>query len=295
MTEAYDWTNRVGDIWASEWVRTDRSFAGLSRHLDPAVVAATSKDTRTIVDIGCGAGGTSLAIAHTIRTAVPRARIVGIDLSSRLIEIARSRVPADDEPGRLVFTCGDVTAAIDDWAPVDLYMSRHGVMFFADPVASFAALARAAAPGATLIFSCFADRAANRWATETTATAGGDDGASGAPVSTAPGPFAFADPGHVDAILTRAGWQTTSPHYVEFAYRAGEGSDPVADAVAYFRRIGPAASWIRDAPDDERAARIAHLVTACERYRVGDVVEFPAAAWIWTAHKPVAPCESTTS
>ena len=295
MTEAYDWTNRVGDIWASEWVRTDRSFAGLSRHLDAAVVAATSKDTRTIVDIGCGAGGTSLAIAHTIRTAVPRARIVGIDLSSRLIEIARSRVPADDDSGRLVFTCGDVAAAIDDWAPVDLYMSRHGVMFFADPVASFAALARAAAPGATLIFSCFADRAANRWATETTATGGGDDGASVAPVSTAPGPFAFADPGHVDAILTRAGWQTTSPHYVEFAYRAGEGADPVADAVAYFRRIGPAASWIRDAPDDERAARIAHLVTACERYRVGDVVEFPAAAWIWTAHKPVAPCESTTS
>ncbi len=295
MTEAYDWTNRVGDIWASEWVRTDRSFAGLSRHLDAAVVAATSKDTRTIVDIGCGAGGTSLAIARTIRTAVPHARIVGIDLSSRLIEIARSRVPADAEPGRLVFTCGDVAAAIDDWAPVDLYISRHGVMFFADPVDSFAALARAAAPGATLIFSCFADRAANRWATETTATGGGDAGASGAPVSTAPGPFAFADPGHVDAILTRAGWQTTSPHYVEFAYRAGDGSDPVADAVAYFRRIGPAASWIRDAPDDERAARIAHLVTACERYRVGDVVEFPAAAWIWTAQKPAAPCESTTS
>ncbi|KQM72017.1 class I SAM-dependent methyltransferase [Sphingomonas sp. Leaf20] len=295
MTEAYDWTNRVGDIWASEWVRTDRSFAGLSRHLDAAVVVATGTDTRTIVDIGCGAGGTSLAIARAIRTAVPRARIVGIDLSSRLIEIARSRVPADDDSGRLVFTCGDVAAAIDDWAPVDLYMSRHGVMFFADPVASFAALARAAAPGATLIFSCFADRAANRWATETTATGGDDDGASGAPVSTAPGPFAFADPDHVDAILTRAGWQTTSPHYVEFAYRAGEGADPVADAVAYFRRIGPAASWIRDAPDDERAARIAHLVTACERYRVGDVVEFPAAAWIWTAHKPVAPCESTTS
>jgi len=60
-------------------------------------------------------------------------------------------------------------------------------MFFADPVAAFTTLAEAAAVSATLVFSCFAERAANRWATEIVVATGGD---ANAPESTKPGPFA---------------------------------------------------------------------------------------------------------
>lgn len=153
-------------------------------------------------------------------------------------------------------------------------------MFFADPVAAFTTLAEAAAPEATLVFSCFADRAANRWATKIITATGGD--ASG-PASTAPGPFAFADPTYVANILQKSGWHVASPKRVDFAYRAGEGADPVADAIDYFCRIGPAASAIRDAAPEERERHIARLNQVCDRYRSGDTVEFPAAAWIWTA------------
>jgi len=153
-------------------------------------------------------------------------------------------------------------------------------MFFADPVAAFATLAAAAAPAATLVFSCFAERGANRWATETIAATSGD---ADALATTAPGPFAFADPAHVAAILADAGWQAGPPSRIDFAYRAGGGPDPVADAVDYFRRIGPAASAIRDAAPAERARHIARLTQVCDRHRTGDTVEFPAVAWIWTA------------
>ncbi len=275
MTTAYDWTGRIGDVWAAEWRRTDRSFTNLTPHLNAAILSAASPQTRKIIDIGCGAGATTLATAQ----ALPTAQITGIDLSPTLIEIAKHRAKTQTNAS---FECADITAAAPNHAPIDLYVSRHGVMFFADPVAAFTTLAEAAAPDATLVFSCFANRAANRWATEIITATGGD--ASG-PTSTAPGPFAFANPTYVATILEKSGWHVASPQRVDFAYRAGEGADPVADAVDYFRRIGPAASAIRDAAPEERDRHIARLTQVCDRYRSGDTVEFPAAAWIWTARK----------
>ena len=278
MTNTTDWTGRIGDVWAAEWRRTDRSFGGLAPFLDAAILAAaTTSRPRTVVDVGCGAGATSLATAR----AVPDAQVVGIDLSATLIATAERRA-LDQAQANARFVRDDVVRAATRHAPVDLYVSRHGVMFFADPVAAFTELGGAARPGAMLVFSCFAERAANRWAIETIAAVGGN---ADTPSREMPGPFAFADPAHVGAILARSGWQAEPPARIEFAYRAGEGPDAVADALDYFRRIGPAASAIRDAAPEERERHIARLTMVCERHVDGDTVEFPAAAWIWTARK----------
>lgn len=275
MTTAYDWTGRIGDVWAEEWRRTDRSFTNLTPHLNAAILAAAAPQTRKIIDIGCGAGATSIATAQ----AVPDATVTGIDLSPTLVEIAKHRAEPQTNAR---FERADITVAAPNHAPVDLYVSRHGVMFFTNPTAAFATLAEAAAPDASLVFSCFAERAANRWATETIIAMGGD---ADVPASTTPGPFAFADPRYVADILATSGWHAAAPQRIDFAYRAGEGSASVTDAVDYFRRIGPAASAIRDAAPEERERHIARLTQVCERYRNGDTVEFPAAAWIWTARK----------
>ena len=87
MTTAYDWTGRIGDVWAAEWRRTDRSFTNLTPHLNAAILSGATPQTRKIIDIGCGAGATSLATAQ----AIPTAQITGIDLSPTLIEIAKHR------------------------------------------------------------------------------------------------------------------------------------------------------------------------------------------------------------
>jgi SAM-dependent methyltransferase len=275
MTSDRDWTGRVGDIWATEWRRTDRSFEGLAPVLNAAILAAAGPQTRTIVDIGCGAGATSLASAE----ALPDGQVIGIDLSPKLIAVANHRA---GHLTNVAFHCADVAASVETHAPIDLYVSRHGVMFFADPVAAFGRLANAAAPGARIVFSCFAERSANRWAVETVASVDVAPEATGGTI--APGPFAFADPAYVAEMLKQAGWRATTPQRVEFAYRAGGGADPVADAVDYLSRIGPAASRIRDTHGAEREQALARLTSACVDRLAGDAVEFPAAAWIWTAH-----------
>ena len=275
MTSDRDWTGRVGDIWATEWRRTDRSFEGLAPVLNAAILAAAGPQSRTVVDIGCGAGATSLASAQ----ALPDGQVIGIDLSPTLIAVANRRAGS---LSNVAFRCADVASAVGMHAPVDLYVSRHGVMFFADPVVAFAQLAEAAAPGAALVFSCFAERAANRWAVEI--IAGADDASGPTGGANAPGPFAFAQTDYVAALLAQAGWRATTPQRVDFGYRAGGGADPVADAVDYLRRIGPAASRIRDTHGAERERALARLTSACVDRLTGDAVEFPAAAWIWTAH-----------
>lgn len=274
MTPA-DWTGQVGEAWAREWQRTDRSFAGLDPALDRAILAAVPAGAARLVDIGCGAGTTSLAVAR----ACPGLAVTGLDLSTDLVAIAEvRRAAAGLASERCRFVVGDAAEAAAALAPVDLFFSRHGVMFFDDPVAAFTRLARAAAPGAALVFSCFAALADNPWATET----GGEAGA--APAHPAPGPFAFADPARVAAILSAAGWcADQAPERIAFRYVAGAGVDPVGDAVSFFRRIGPAARGLRDADEASRAVLLDRLAATCERYRQGKEVAFPAAAWLWSA------------
>ena len=275
MMDASEWSGPVGDVWAAEWQRTDRTFAGLAPHLNAAALAAVAGITApAIVDIGCGAGATSLALA----AALPAARICGVDISPNLTAIAATR--AANLPN-LRFATGPVEALVDDLAPVDLFVSRHGVMFFADPAAAFARIRSAAAPAGRLVFSCFRDAALNPWASEVLAAV--LDGPEPPPTGYVPGPFAFADPGFVTPLLESAGWHDVSAIPVDYRYSAGEGADPIADALDLFSRIGPTARALKAADPAERGAMLDRMVAVIHRYRSGDTVDFPAAAWLWSA------------
>lgn len=271
MTNAADWQGAVGRNWAAEWQRTDRSFAALDKVLVDRIIAKARPDAG-ILDIGCGAGATSFALAERL----PRAELVGIDLSESLIAAAMSR----NENGRVRFEVQDATRWKEEgWQP-DLLVSRHGVMFFDDPVAAFSHLADVAAPDAQLVFSCFGARSANDWVGDILALLPEPL----APVDPyASGPFAFADPDHVRDILDRSSWRGATPEAVDFSYVAGAGGDPVADAMDFFSRIGPAAPAIRALEGERKIAffdRLSRLL--CNR-SANATVSFKAMAWIWSA------------
>jgi SAM-dependent methyltransferase len=274
MTTAPDWQTRVGDIWAAEWRRTDRSFADLARHLDAAILVV-APDTGRAADLGCGAGATSLALA----AARPDITIHGFDLSDALVVVARERASAEGRTN-LIFSTGAVPDALAAAAPFDLAFSRHGVMFFDDPAAAFAGIAAALRPGAPLVFSCFRTPAENSWASHTIATLGGR---LDPPAGYAPGPFAFADPDVINRLLGAAGFVDISVAAADYTYRAGEGTDPATDATDFFRRIGPVSRILAESPDADRPALLARLRVILAEQVTGEVLDFPAAAWIVTA------------
>lgn len=273
MTFARDWAGAVGEIWADEWRRTDRGFSAMTPYLDAAILAA-APERGNAIDIGCGAGGTSIALAR----ARPGLTVTGIDLSPALVETARSRGAGC---GNLSFRVADATAASDLDGTADLLVSRHGVMFFDDPVAGMTALRRLAVPGGALVFSCFDSVTRNRFAADPIAAVTGREPQPA--TGYAPGPFGFADPDFVTATLTAAGWGELHREAVAFGYRVGAGDDPVGDAVNFFSRIGPSAPLLREASPDDRPAMIARLTETVRQHLHDGAVDFPAAVWLWSA------------
>ena len=273
MTETLEWQGRVGEAWAEEWRRTDRTLAPVNEAL---VARALRCTPARILDIGCGAGATSLALAD----ALPDAAITGIDLSGALIGQARER--ARGRPA-LRFETGDAAS----WRPAsgafDLVLSRHGVMFFDDAPAAFAHLRSLVAPGGGLLFSCFRGRGENDWmAAQRPVLARFAPETLGAPEPPT-GPFAFADPAYVETLLQAAGFAAPAIEPFDFDFVVGAGEDPVAEAVHYFSRIGPIARLLRELePEDRRRAleEVAGIAAA----RLSDRrVAFRAAAWIVAA------------
>jgi hypothetical protein len=201
------------------------------------------------------------------------------------VAIAQQRLAhrRSSDPGaapHLRFLSGNAVALVQEAGPADLVISRHGLMFFPEPVTALAAIRAGAGEEASLVFSCFGDRARNRFATIA-------DDATGSTAALsrdyAPGPFAFSDADQVAEWLAAAGWNEATAAQVAFDYVAGEGADPVADAVSFLSRIGAVARPLAEATAADRPIMLARLSAMLSDHRIGDRVILPACAWIWRA------------
>lgn len=276
MTIAYDWRGDVGDVWAEEWRRTDRSLAPVNDALVAEVTAHAGAGPR-ILDIGCGAGATSFALAD----ALGNAQITGVDLSEALIAVARERAA-----GRARFETGDAASWSPAEAGFDLVVSRHGIMFFDDPVGAFTHIHALARPGAHLVFSCFRDRRDNEWVRAMRPVFERFAPDALAAAEPPAGPFAFADPARIDSILREAGFDAPRIAPLDFDFTVGAGEDPIADAVGYFRRIGPIAAMLATLDEAAREGATDLLAAIAADHEHDGRIVFGAAAWIVRSVRP---------
>lgn len=271
MLPAHEWQGQTGDAWAAEWRRTDRTLAPLNEAL---LARALPVDGLRVLDIGCGAGATSFAFAD----ATPAVRVTGLDLSDALIAAAEER---RDDRANVRFVQGDAARWTpgEGEGPFDLIVSRHGVMFFDDPVAAFTHL-HGLAPRGRLLFSCFRAPVENEWmAAMRGIIARHAPEALNVPPPAA-GPFAFADRARIESVLGQAGFAPPLIEPVDFDLVVGAGEDPVADAIAYFRRIGPMARLAAMMDETAQAAFMADLAKVVAGHRRHDGIAFRAAAWL---------------
>ncbi|ABC63637.1 class I SAM-dependent methyltransferase [Erythrobacter litoralis] len=273
MTDKAAWEGDTGSVWAKHYRRTDRSFSGLT---DRLLGAASARRITRALDVGCGAGELSLALAR----GHPHAQFIGLDVSEALVAVARQR---GEHLVNAQFEVGDASRWRDaDFHP-DLIVSRHGVMFFDDPAAAFAHLRSIVTDDGRLVFSCFRDLQENPWASDVARMVPVD--AEPPPSAYTPGPFAFADRQFVHSLLADAGWQDIAFEPVDFAYVVGTGEEAIEDAMTHFSVIGPAAklaSKLDDAAKDEFRSR---LRVYLERHADDGLVALKASAWIVTAKK----------
>lgn len=276
MTTAEEWVGRVGEAWAQEWRLTDRTSAPLDAAIVERVAAVVEDVARPrLLDIGCGAGSTSLALAARL----PDARITGVDLSEALVAAARERA---EDNAKVNFVVGDIARWTPRDGPVDAISSRHGVMFFDDPVGAFHHLAAIAAPGAPLIFTCFRGREDNGWIREVMPLieAYGPPPPAEEPVI---GPFAFADPDRVRSILEAGGFEHVEFEPFDYDFVTGEGEDAVDQSVYFFARIGALAKILSGLDNASRSEALDGVRAIVEERHADGHVAFGAAAWIVTA------------
>lgn len=260
------WNAKAGETWARFQEALDRQIAPLG---DAGIRALAPRAGERILDIGSGCGQTSLALAQAVGRG---GSVLGLDISQPMLEVARGR--AKDQPN-LAFREADAQSDDFGQASFDAVYSRFGVMFFADPVAAFANIATKLVPGGRLTFVCWRPLAENDWMLVplTAALPLLPPLPSSDPL--APGPFAFADPERVTAILEAAGWH--SVHIVPWDEQIGSGGlDATVDLTF---RVGPLGMALRENP--ERVPAVAAAVReALARFDGPEGVKLHAAVWI---------------
>lgn len=270
------WNGTAGRHWAD---RQESQDILLSQILTAALARAAVGPGERVVDVGCGTGASSIALARLVG---PTGRVLGVDVSEPMLSRARARL-SPELPVEFV----QADATLHRFAPhaFDLLFSRFGVMFFAEPARAFANLRGALRPGGRLAFACWQKPDANAWLMVPLRAAyehvpklpklGPED----------PGPFSFADADRVRRVLGEAGFQSIAlePLALELDIAGGQGLDA---AVAAALDIGPTSRALEGQPPATRDAVAATLRRTLTPYQRGSQVPLAAAIWVVTAVNP---------
>jgi SAM-dependent methyltransferase len=264
------WNGAGARAWIETQELLDRTFKPFE---DLLVDTVTSKSPDRVLDVGCGTGGTTLALARR----AAGIRCIGIDISEPMIAVARARAERERTPA--TFICADAQDHVFEPRGIDLIMSRFGVMFFDDPVRAFLNLRGAATDNAELLFIAWRSAAENPFMTTAERAAAPLLPNLPARQLDGPGQFAFADGKRVQTILEESGWTEIDIRSIDVACTL-----PESELVTYLTRFGPVGRILQEAEEETRIRVIEAVRPAFDPFVHGDEVCFPAACWLVIAH-----------
>jgi SAM-dependent methyltransferase len=277
-----DWNDQSGERWVANQARLDAMVAVFGQ---AAIEAAAPATGERVLDVGCGAGASSLALAARIGA---QGQVLGVDISEALIGRARTLTP-QHTPAQ--FLVADASSAELPEGAFDILFSRFGVMFFGDPTGAFAHMRRALRPGGRVAFVCWRGAAENEWVRLPMGAIQGIVSLTAPPDPEAPGPFSFGERDRVTRILTVAGFTDIAIVPFDASVPFGEGGTrdaAIDDAVKMALEVGPLSRALADQPDDIRA-RASAAVRAVFAGLPGErSVMIDGAAWIVMARNPIS-------
>lgn len=270
-----DWAGEMG----TRWLADIDSFESMVAPIGAALLArAAYGEGEHVVDIGCGGGATSLAIASAIG---PSGSVIGIDISPDLTGKATERA---QDAGMLNarFVCADA-ASYRPETPFDRLFSRFGSMFFPDPHAAFAHMHGCLRPGGRIDLAVWGPPRDNPWMMEMMGVLRRHINVPPA-IPRTPGPFAFEDLNYLTAILSDGGFMGLDiAPYTGLQLIGGIGASP-EEAVRFTISSLAIGRLLEDAPTALRSRVEDDLLTLFTRnHRPGQGVMMAGKAWLVSA------------
>lgn len=264
------WNGAAGRAWVEAQDVLDRMFKPFE---DLLATAASTASGGRVLDVGCGTGGTTLAIAQHLGEG---GHCTGIDISEPMI--AAARVRAESEPAPASFILADAQDHAFEPASIDMIVSRFGVMFFEDPVRAFANLRHAVKDDGELRFIAWRSPAENPFMTTAERAAAPLLPKLPARRPDAPGQFALADAQRVQTILDNSGWSGIDIQPIDVSCTL-----PEQELIPYLSRLGPVGRMLQEVDEGSRGQVIETVRAAFDPYVKGSAVHFFAACWMVSA------------
>jgi ubiquinone/menaquinone biosynthesis C-methylase UbiE len=263
--QAAYWNGPGGQGWFAAYARIERSLAEWGQI---ALQAADTRSAEHVVDVGCGNGGTTTALAHAVG---PTGHVLGVDISAPLIEAARAH-----RVDNATFVLGDAATHPFKAGHYDLVFSRFGVMFFGEPVAAFENLRRALKPNGRLVFICWRTPQENPWGLVPVRAAQPFLPPLVRPGPEEPGQYSFGDRHRVERILRDAGFAAG----ITPVDRPMWLGDSIAEIVEGATRFGPLVKpFAEAAPANVEKAKAA-IAEALAPHLGASGVVLPGACWL---------------
>jgi SAM-dependent methyltransferase len=268
------WTDDVGHIWVAQRAAMDAILAPV---LAGALTRAGLRAGEDVLDIGCGAGTSTLTAAQSVGD---QGHVTGFDISVTLLNAARARAEGH---ANIIFVEADAETHPFPPLSADVIISRFGVMFFQDNVTAFRNMAAALRPQGRISFAAWGAIEENPFFTLPARTARELFGPTPRSDPDAPGPFALRDPRYVEQILQAAGLDARVEVATENLYWH-DGAEALAVTLC---EIGPAQSALNHHGVDAagRAALVDALVADLKPYCTDAGITIPAQINYATARK----------
>jgi ubiquinone/menaquinone biosynthesis C-methylase UbiE len=154
MTSAAEWISRLPEDEAMDDPEDVAAYDRLSRRwLDKVIYPAMLRALpglpagARLLDACTGPGRLALALVQGL----PDARVTGIDLSGRMLDLARAHAAESKHGDRLFFACQDAAAMTFDDDTFDTAITYGALHHWSEPTRVFAELARVVRPGGVVL------------------------------------------------------------------------------------------------------------------------------------------------
>jgi SAM-dependent methyltransferase len=263
------------------WVDAADRYDAMLRPLgELAIAAARIEPGDRVLDVGCGTGSTTLALARLVG---PTGTVTGVDLSERMLAPARAEA-AGAELANVRFELGDAQVHAFPGAAFDVAYSRFGLMFFADPIAAFANIASALVSGGRLAFVCWRDLAEQEWIEVQLQAAAAHVARPELGAPGEPGMAGLADPERTRAILDRAGFTAVDLQPVDTTLTLG-GYGSIDEVMPFVEAGALGRALLTDATAGQAEAVRNAIREALAPFETPAAVVLGAAVWIVTARR----------